>query len=92
MNQDHVDLLIRIDERTQRMDKKMDGLQCERRSNEITDLKARLKPIENIFWKIILTALIGGSIAGAISSAATQIIKVGTPSPESHQTYKGGNP
>lgn len=68
-------LLARIDERTKDMAKsisginrKLDGLPCTPNSIKLAELDNRLKPLENIFWKLVLAAISLGSLFGFLGA------------------------
>lgn len=68
-------LLARIDERTLDMarsingiNRKLEGLPCTNNSIKLTELDNRIKPLEKIFWKLVLAAMSLGSLFGYLGS------------------------
>ena len=72
------ELLARIDERMKTIFLKVENIEghleklpCSEQQLKTENLDGRLRPIENIFWKIVISSsvisAIGGSVAGVIA-------------------------
>ena len=70
------DLLARIDERVKTifndvsdLKKHIESLPCTDQQIKVENIDGRLRPIEKIFWKLIIGAISFGSLAGGIAGA-----------------------
>lgn len=62
-------LIVTIAEDIRDIKEILSDMPCGERRAKIIEIETRLKPIEKIFWKLIIAAVSFGSFAGAIAGA-----------------------
>ena len=70
MEQKVDDLIIVVGE----VKTKMNSLSCSANQEELGRLDERLKPIERIFWRLVITCIVSSAVFGSISAVIAGLV------------------